>query len=179
MQVQTPVNTAKLTLKQRAYHEMKQYFIIVVYLWVVFGLLVLYKSVILNARHIDFVAHGTALINALVLGKFVLVARAFRLGERYNDAPLIYPTVVKSALFAIVLACCKILEEVAVAYFHGQSFAEGIADIGGGTLAGILTLTFLLFVLLIPFFGFGELQRVMGEGRLAQLFLQPREVSNS
>src|SRR5215470_14872236 len=151
-------------LKQRAYHELKEFVFTALYLWVVLGLLLLYKSVILNEEHISYLAHGTALINALVLAKFVLIARAFRLGDQANDAPLIYPTLLKSALFSVVLAICKILEDAAVGFFHGKSFSESIADLGGGTWKGILTLTVLMFVFLIPFFAFGELQRVFGEG---------------
>jgi hypothetical protein len=41
--------------------------------------------------------------------------------------------------------------------FHHRSFLQSIADLGGGTLNAILTLTLLLFVVLIPFVGFGEL----------------------
>jgi hypothetical protein len=165
------------TLKQKAYQELKEFWVIVFYLWLVFGLLLLYKALILNEEHISFIAHGIALINALVLGKFVLVARALHLGDTADDAPLIYPTLLKSALFSLVLACCKILEDAAVGLYHGKSFSQSIADLGGGTLKGILTLTLLLFVLLIPFFGFGELQRVLGEGKLRELFLHRRNVS--
>jgi len=162
------------TLKQKAYHEFKQYVVIVLYLWLVFGLLLLYKSMILNEEHISTIAHGIALINALVLGKCVLIAKAFRLGETADGAPLAYPTVLKSALFSLVLAACKILEDAAVGFFHGNSFSQSIAELGGGSLKGILTLSLLMFVMFIPFFGFGELQKVLGEGRLAQLFLHPR-----
>jgi hypothetical protein len=171
------VGTRSETLKQKAYHEVREYFVIVFYLWVVFGLFLLYKSVILNEEHVCYVAHGIALINALVLGKFILIAKALHLGETADDAPLIYPTVLKSALFSLVLAGCKILEDAAVGFFHGKSFSQSIADLGGGTLNGILTLTLLMFVVLIPFFGFGELQGVLGEGKLAQLFFRPRKVS--
>ena len=164
-------------LKQKAYHELKEFLVIVFYLWVVFGLFLVYKSVILNEEHFSYLVQGVALINALVLGKFVLIARAFHLGDRANDAPLIYPTVLKSALFSVVLACCNILEDAAVGFYHGKSFSESIADLGGGTWKGILTLTVLLFVLLIPFFAFGELQRVLGQGKLTQLFFRPREAS--
>ena len=164
-------------LKQKAYGEFKEFLVIALYLWLIFGLFLQYKSVILAAQHISFAAHGVALINALVLGKFVLIARALHLGERVDDAPLIYRTLLKSALFSLVLACCKILEEAAVGLYHGKSFSESIADLGGGTLKGILTLTVLLFVLLIPFFAFDELKRVLGEAKLAQLFFRTRSVS--
>lgn len=171
------MGTTTGTLKQKAYRELKEFLVIAFYLWVVFGLFLLYKSVILGEEHISYLDHGVALINALVLGKFVLIARAFHLGHRANDAPLVYPTLVKSALFSVVLACCKILEDAVVGLYHGRSLSESIAGLGGGTFKGILTLTVLLFVLLIPFFAFGELQRVLGEGKLAQLFFRPREVS--
>jgi|SRR5215469_2741292 len=165
--------TASAMLKQRAFEEFKEFIIIAFYLWVVFFLFLLYKSVILN-ESISYIAHGVALINALVLGKFILIARAFHLGNNADDAPLIYPTLLKAGLFSIMLACCKLLEEAALGLYHGKSFAESIADIGGGTLKGILTLTVLLFVMLIPFFACGELKRVLGEGKLGELFFHPR-----
>ena len=171
------MGTKAKAIKQKAYSEFKEFIVIVLYLWLVFGLFILYKSVILNQVHISFVAHGVALVNALVLGKFLLIGRALHLGDTAEDAPLIYPTLLKSALFSIALACLKILEDVIVGFFHGKAFSESIADLGGGTLNGILTMTLLLFVLLIPFFGFGELQRVLGEGKLVRLFLRPRNVS--
>lgn len=37
---------------------------IALYLWLVFGLLIVYKSVVLAEYHIDFAYHGLALINA-------------------------------------------------------------------------------------------------------------------
>ena len=171
------MNTKSEALKQKAYHELKEYLIIVLYLWVVFGLFLLYKSMILGEEHVSYLMHGVAAINALVLGKFILIARAFHLGDTAENSPLIYPTLLKSALFSIVVACFKILEDAAVGFFHGKSFSESVADLGGGTVKGILTLTLLLFVVLIPFFGFGELQRVLGEARLTQLFFRRRDLS--
>jgi hypothetical protein len=172
------METPKRTLKERAYHEFKEFLVIALYLWVVFGLFLLYKSVILNDEHISTAAKGFALINALALGKIMLVARALHLGDWADDAPLIYPTLLKSALFGLVLAAFKILEQIGVGLYHQRSFQESIANIGGGTLKGILTLTLLLFVMLIPFFAFSELQRVLGEGKLSQVFFRARSLGN-
>ena len=166
-------------IKQIAYEQLKEYFVVAVYLWIVFGLLVMFKAVILAEQRIAFVYHGFAIINALALAKVMLVAKDLHLGERFDEAPLIYPTVLKSALFAVVLACFKILEETAIGLYHGKSFRQSIAELGGGSWTAILTLTLLMFVVLIPFVGFGELQRVLGAGKLAQIFFHPRISSES
>ena len=168
--------TPSPTLKQRAYREFKEFLLIAFYLWVIFSLFILYKSVILAEYHIDFAYHGFALINAFALGKVILIARDLQWGERAKNAPLIYPTLLKSALFCLALACFKILEDAAIGMYRGKSFHESLADLGGGSWRGILTLTVLMFFMLIPFFAVGELKGVMGEGTLKRLFFRSRQL---
>jgi len=168
------MRTLTPTIKQRAYHEFKEGLIIVLYLWAVFGLLVLHKSMILAEHHIDFAYHGLAIINALALAKVMLLVRHLHLGDQLKKAPLIYPTVLKSALFTIVLACFKILEDAVIGFFRHESFRQSNTEFGGGTWQGILTLALLVFAMLIPFVGYGELGRVLGEGKLEMLFFRPR-----
>ena len=164
----------RLTLWQKAMQQARDFILITLYLWLISGLLVIYKSVILSEFRIPFEYHGFAIINALALGKVMLVAKDLRLGEPFNDAPLIYPTLLKSALFTVVLACFKILEKVALGFYRGKPFGESLADLEGGSLQAILALTLLLFVVLIPFIGLGELQRVLGKGKLKELFFLRR-----
>jgi hypothetical protein len=169
------VDTSHRTLKQKAYHELKEFFGIALYLWVILALFQLYRSLLLREEHISVVAHQWfAVINALALGKVLLIAKALHLGEWADDWPLIYPTLLKSALFTIVLACFKILEDAGLGMYRGKSFQQSIADMGGGTLNGILCVSLILFVTLIPFFVITELQGVLGEGKLMQLFFRPR-----
>jgi hypothetical protein len=172
------VSETKQTLKQKAAHEMREYLVISFYLFVVFSLFVVYKSVILAEHHISFAPHGFALINALALAKVMLVAQELHLGDWFRDAPLIYPTLLKAFVFTVVLACFKIAEDATVGMFHGKSFHESLADLGGGSWWGILCLTLMLFVMLIPFFGFTELRRVFGPDRLMRVFFGPRHSLN-
>ena len=165
-------------LKHRAYHEMKEGLVIALYLWVVFGLLTIHKSMILAEHHIEFAAHGIALFNALALAKVMVVARKLRLADQFDDAPLTYTTLLKSAAFTVVLACFKILEEAALGMYRGETFRASIAEIGGGTWKGILSLSVLVCALLIPFFGFTELARVFGTDKLQQVFFRPRHLLN-
>jgi hypothetical protein len=89
------VSDAKGTLKQKALHEAREFVGIALYLFVVFSLFEAYKSVILAEYHIAFALHGLALINALALAKVILVAQDLHLADRFRDAPLIYPTLLK------------------------------------------------------------------------------------
>jgi hypothetical protein len=161
----------KRTLQQKAYQGLKEYLAISFYLWLVFGSFVLYKSVLLSEQRFSLLAHGVALFNALAFGKVMLVAREFHFADTFKQKPLIYPTLFKSAAFAIVLGCFKILEEAGVGWYHGKSFNESIVEIGGGTLNGILAFVLILALVLIPFFAFTELHRVLGEDKLLRLFL--------
>jgi hypothetical protein len=172
------MGTSREGLKHRAFLEFKEGLIITFYLWAVFGLLVVHKSMILAEHHIDYVYHGVALINALALAKVMLLARKIDLSSKMKDAPLIYPTLFKSAFFTVVLAGFKILEDEAIGLYRRQSFRQSNSEIGGGTWQGVLILALLVFVMLIPFVGFGELRRVVGEGKLEQLFFQKPSLEN-
>lgn len=166
-------------MRQRAYHEGKEFLVITFYLWVVFALLELNKSVILRAHHIDFVYHGIAFINALVLGKVILLGRKLHLADNLlPNAPLIYPALLKSATFTFLLACFKILEDTAVGLYRRESFSQSVVDIGGGNWKGIVSLASIVFVMLIPFFAVTELQRIVSEGELEQVFFRRRQRLN-
>jgi len=174
------VSTSTRSLKRKVYHETKEMIVITAYLWIVFVLLEVHKSVIVAENHINVASHAFALINALALAKVMVVARAFHLGDVTKEtAPLVYPTIRKAAVYTLLLACFKIVEDAAVGLYRGRSFSQSITDIGGGTWKGILSISAIMFVVLIPFFAFAELGDVLGEGRLAQIFLHHRHLATT
>jgi hypothetical protein len=101
----------------------------------VFSLFVIYKSV-LGVRGTYFLrrAWGEALINALALGKIMLFAQELHFANKFKGKPLIYVTLFKSAAFALVLGCFKIIEEICVALYHGKSAGESISEVAAGAL---------------------------------------------
>src|SRR5262249_17845147 len=92
---------------------------------------------------------------------------------QFHDAPLIYPTVVKSLAYTVLLACFKIVEVTIVGLYYHKPIGESLASFVGGSWKGLLPLTVLLFITLIPFFAFGEVRRVFGED-IVRAFLRPR-----
>lgn len=169
----------KPSLKQKAYGGLKSYFILACYLWVVFGLFVLYKSFVLSEHRMPFVLEGLALVNALALAKVMLVAQGFVPGW-LNEVPLIWTTLLKSAAFAIILGCFKVVEETLLGLYRGLSYEQSIVvAVGNGTLMGALVVMAMLAVVLIPFVAFTELNSILGKDNLKTLFLAPRRVGVS
>ena len=160
---------SRAQLKKTALHQAKQFLWVFAYLWLCFGLFVLYKSLILAQYDINFAAHGFALVKALVLAKVILVAKDLHLGERYKNKPLIYPTLYKSVLFFVVLVLFSLLEEVVHDLLHHETIGESLAEIGDKSPV-MLTNGLLMFVTLIPFFAFQEIGGLFGENKLSQLF---------
>lgn len=159
----------KHRLRDRALEEAKKFLVMTLYLWVLFALFSLYKTIILEQNHVNYQDQGFAIVNALVLAKVMLVAEDLRLGTRFKELPLIYPVLHKSFAFAVVLVCFHIVEKAAVALLHGRPLAESLGEIGGGGLKGIVSVGAIVFVALIPFFMFGEIARVIGADQLTQL----------
>ena len=149
-------------LKERASTEFKRFVAILLYLWVVFGLLSIHKSLVLSQRHLDYEEHTFAIINAFIFAKVLLVAEQVRLGRRFENKPLIYPILYKSFVFSVVLLLFHVIESAAEGVWHGHTIAESVPHFLGWSPKGLLAVGFACFVLLLPFFGFREIARVIG-----------------
>ncbi len=158
-------------MKTRLYAELKKFLAIVAYLWVVFSVFLLHEWTVLASHQIGFRFYGLALVNALILGKIMLIAEAFGFGNRLDDKPLIYPIALKSIAFTVLLMLSYIAEETAVGLFHGGSVAESIPQIGGGGLVGALTIGVIMCIALVPFFAFREIARTVGAAEFRALML--------
>jgi hypothetical protein len=163
----------------RVLAEVKQFFWIFLYLWVLLGLFGIYKASVLHDAHLIY-HQGFAIINALVLAKVMLTAEFLHVADNMKDKPLVYPIVFKSALFSAILMCFYLVEEILGGMWHGKSFALSIPALGGGDLKGILVVALIMFIVLTPFFAFRELGRVIGEDKLHSLIFQhhPQMASN-
>ncbi len=164
----------KPSLKSRALDELRQYAIITLYLWVFFALFSLYRRMILEENGISVWQQTFAIINALVFGKVILIAQALHLEAGLRKYPRAFIVLGNSLLFTIMLLAFHVLEEAIKAWIQGQPLANSIADFGGGTLSGFLTIGAIFFVALIPFFGMQEVARAVGGRALWDLFFTGR-----
>jgi hypothetical protein len=166
---------ANATLHQRAIHELKEFVILALYLYITLGAVIAMKTAVLHTQGIEFVPWGIAIVKAMVLAKFMLIGRALKVGERNTTSPLIWPTLHKAFAFLVLLIILTIIEEAVVGLFHHQSIAASLGELVGARLEETLAGYLIMLLVLIPYFAFRVLGEALGEGRLTRMFFVERE----
>jgi hypothetical protein len=174
--------TREHNLKERAVEEAKKFAAFVGYVWVVLSLFDIHKLFIFRAQHlaspIGFKL-GLNLVNAIVLGKIVLIGDSLHLGEQLKDKALIYRILFRSAVFAVLLLCFEIVEEVVIGMFHGRTVAQSIPQWGGGGPEGKALAAAMVFLTLIPLFAFMEIRRALGDAQFHALLFENRTTARA
>jgi hypothetical protein len=166
------------TIERGALHEAKEFFWVFLYLYLCIGMLVVYKALILKTYGIEFAWYGLALVKAAILGKFILIGQAIPMGRRFDQMPLIYPTLYKAFIFFILLVALSVAEETVVGMLHGEAFGEAVSHVQGGRLPGVLAGCLVIFFFLVPYFALRQLGEVLGKGRLFELFFKKSGSAN-
>ena len=168
-------NAHRGSLKDRALEELKAYWIIVLYLAIFLGALTMYRRLILAEFGVVYVHYGVAVVEALVIGKVILIGRAFGFSRWLEDRALIFPVLFKSVLFGALVFLFGIVEHLVEGWFHKETLAaifEKIASIGTYELSARVLILIIAFV---PFFAFWELGRVIGLRRLSAMFFSKHD----
>jgi hypothetical protein len=167
------------SLKAKAADEFRRFLVLFLYLWILFGVFVLNQGVVMREHGINFPMLGFAFINALVFAKVMMLFEMFDPGRWLRARPLIYPILYETLLLTVLFLVAHILEKTVEGLFRGKTLIESVPMLGGGGLVGFLSITAILFIALIPFFGLRNLSLAMGEGRLyAMIFGAPSAQDN-
>jgi hypothetical protein len=167
----------KQKVKEKAVKELKSYAIIATYLWVLFSMIEVHRAMVLRSvgqSSVSVLRIGFAAINALIIGKTILIGEDLHVGEGRAQKSPISSALFKSAVFALLVLCFEIIEEVIVGLIHGKSMVASIPRLGGGGLEGKVLYGVMAFVVLIPFFLFRELEQAIGEDKLHSLMLKKK-----
>jgi hypothetical protein len=165
---------AARSLTAKAADEFRRFFVLFLYLWVLFGVFVLNQGVVLREHGFNFAMQGFAFINALVFAKVMMLFEIFDPGRWLRRRPLIYPILYETLLLTVLFLVAHILEKTVEGLLRGKTIGDSVPVIGGGGFAGFLSITAILFIALIPFFGLRNLNLAIGEGRLwAMIFEKP------
>ncbi len=168
-----PVNGQSLA--RRARHELISYLGVSGYLMIWFCAVLFYKATILRSVGVEFAPFGIAVAKALILGKFMLLLEASKLGEREGGGEMLIVSIAKkAALFTIALFLMTVVEEVLVGFFHGRGPRDSLSGFGGGTVAQATATAALMFLVLLPYLAFRRLALEIGE--LPELLFSRRSV---
>ena len=169
-----PVEKSKENLKQKVNHELASMAFLSAYLAFFFCALATYSMLLLNKLHLSFFAYGTALINAIVIAKVILIGEYARVGTRFEARSLVLSAIWKSMVFGVLVFVFHVLEEMIKELVHGKRAVEAFHEI---RLDDLLLRSVVIFCTFIPLFVFRELNRVMGHENFHTLFFRSTSVS--
>ncbi|MEN8159684.1 MAG: hypothetical protein ABFS41_06420 [Myxococcota bacterium] len=161
-------------MKARIGHEMREYAITSLYLFVWLLALLLYENALRGEHGLAALPFGVAVAKALVLGKFVLLGQALGAGTHLAARTLAHRIAWRSLGLLLVVLVLKVIEEVVVGLVNGDTATKALAELTSRPLelgAGAL----LMLLVLVPFVAFKQLSLALGPGRLRSLLLSPED----
>jgi hypothetical protein len=173
----TSEHLEKPGLRQKLAHEFSEMAWIFLYLALFLCALATYSTLLLREFHLSYFAYGTALLNALIMSKVILLGEYAHLGRRFEGKPLLFSALVKALQFAVLMAAFHVIEEVIKHLVHGHTVASALRELTSGRLTEILVRNLVFFCTLLPFFAFRELRRVLGDEKFFAMFFRSTDAA--
>ena len=169
------VNAQLAGLTTAAVGTFKRLLAIALYLGVLLSLFAIHKAILLQENNL-FYHIGFSFLNGLVLAKVILLGQELHIGDSLRARPLVYVILFKSAVFSVLLFIFKFLEEGLLSIHHDKSFIQGIVESYPALMQekflGVVLACLIIFISLIPFFAYLELERVLGTQNLRHLIFK-------
>jgi len=159
--------------RARLREELRKYLLVSGYLFVCFVVLLLYRSAVLRETGQHIAPVGTALVKALVLGKFLLIGEAAGIGTRVRSSTLLQRIGLRTLLLTGLLIVLTIVEEVVVGLVHHVPPAAALAEFLGNALPEKLAGILVMVLVLLPLVAVTEMRRNMGPSAWSHLLRPP------
>ncbi len=161
--------------KQVVIHEFKAMVGILLYLIFVFCALILYKSLVLGDSSQGTFDLPLIFVKSAVLAKVILIGRLIPFIRVFDNLPLIIPTVYKTVFFVVFTFFFEMVEHSVSGMFSGIGAIEGMAEFFNASQEEVISRFVLVTLAYFPMFVFGEIDRVVGGGKLFSLFFRERQ----
>ena len=162
----------KTQLKEKAAEEFRLLLLISAYLAAFFVAFLTYRRLISREFGVSSFRYGYALLEAFVIAKVILIGKAIGLDKRTTRGTLAFSVLRSSLAYGALVTAFAVLEHVIEGLVHGKTFVaslEAFANVGVYEIVGRVLV---LFVAFIPFFALWEIDRTLGEKKLAALFFR-------
>ncbi len=166
------VEDKKAALKEKAKEEFRLMLLITAFLAAVFVAFLTYRRLISREFGVTSFHYGFALIEALIVAKVILIGKALGIAKKASGRALIYSALRASVFYAVLVGIFAVLEHIVEGLLHHKTLAASIQELLDQGVYEILGRTLVLFVAFIPFFALWELDRVLGERKLFDLFFR-------
>ncbi len=151
--------------------EVRAWVAVSAYLALFFLAFAAFRNLESSQAGISAVRYGWALVEAVVVGKFILLGRAFHLGRRVANGPLVVPILFETAAYALLVLVLGVLEHVLEGAVRGQGPLASLRELLAQGADELLARTLVLVVALVPMLALSELGKVLGAGNLTRIFL--------
>ncbi len=155
--------------KQRLAEELREYLWLALYLYACIGAIFVYRIALLEDHGIGHVEVGVAAVKALVLAKFAMLGRMAGVGTTRASSAFL-PAVLRAAFgMLLVLVLLTAVEEIVVGALRHRGPEGALAAIAGGQWAEVAAGILLLWLILLPYLAFRQLEAALGEDAVRRL----------
>ncbi len=109
----------------------------------------------------------------------ILLGQHVRFANMFKGRPLIVPTIYKVIVFSLFALAFDIVEHLIGSVIHDEGLAHAFGEILSVGKPELLARSLMVVFAFLPFFAFTEIGRVLGEGRLGDLFLRTGKLSEA
>ncbi len=162
----------KATLKEKAAEEIRLMVLISAHLAAFFISFHLYRNLVSRELGATTLRIGFALVEALVIAKVILIGKALGLAKKSTARTPSVAVLRPSVLYAGLVAIFAVLEHGIEGLVKGRTLAASLDEMLGQGVSEILARTLVLFPALIPFFALWEIDSMLGEKNLFDLFFR-------
>lgn len=158
-------------LLQKVKHELLSVMPPTLFFFVVIGLLMLTKRLILKQYGIPFSDFVAVVVGALVVGKVVLVVDHLPFVNRFPGKPLIYNVIWKTTIYVMAAFVVRLAEHLVPLIVKYGSFGEAAARLLDEVVWPQFWIIYIwLSVLLFVYCALRELIRAIGRDQVVRLF---------
>lgn len=152
--------------------ELRAWLAVSVYLALFFGAFAIFRNLETQESGVRAVRYGWAVMEALVVGKFILVGRALHLGRGVTRGPLLVPVIYETAAYTVLVLALGVIEHVIEGAVRGLGPLAALRELLGQGVDELLARTLVLVVALVPLLALSVLGAALGAGRLSRIFLR-------
>jgi hypothetical protein len=167
----------KGTRKQKAVDELKDFWVIFLYLVVLFSAFLTYRRLVLKEVGVSYLHYGMAVAEAAIIGHTVSVGEKFRLGKRTESHRLIVTVVLKTVIYALFVGLFTFLEHIVEGFVRKDTWGTIVHNMASVGRVEFLARTLIVFASFLPFFALYEACRVLSDGGLYELFFEKRSAT--